>query len=132
MLEGEPHVGAPDHVEPLPGIPRRLCRGAHGGRQPIESLARDLREECSPVHKVVRRRRVGDPEAAREIAERERAHPVALDDQKGGLDERAAQFAMVIAARRLSHGPAGTGSLAGHDRHATTAPRNLTVPTFLI
>lgn len=89
VLEGEPHVGAPDPLEPIERATRALARGARRRGVHLETLACQLRDERRTIGEVMGGCGMGYAEPPGQIAKRERARALSLDHPGGRVEKRA-------------------------------------------
>ena len=92
---GEAHVGHPD-VEEVPGP----LGGGEGVGEQVVALRGDGGEQAGFVAEVVRRRGVGDPGAAGQLAQAQPGRAGFGERVEGGGQDRLPQVAVVVGAVR--------------------------------
>ena len=96
VVDREAHVGHPD-VEEVPGL---LLGGGEGVGQQVVALGGDGGEQAGLVPEVVRRRGVGDPGAAGQLAQAQPGRAGLGEGVDRGRQDRLTQVAVVVGAVR--------------------------------
>ena len=100
MRERDAHVGFADVEQRERGRARLRGGLRHRVREPREGARSHGGEQLVEAREVVVRRRVRDPGGLRELAQRERLEAALVEPGLGGVEQRLAQVAVVVGARR--------------------------------